>query len=50
MILSVVGLGYVGLTTAVCFAQKGIQVIGVEKDRSKLEKIRSGEPSFMKSD
>ncbi len=46
MILSVVGLGYVGLTTAVCFAQKGIKVIGVEKDLSKLEKIRSGEPSF----
>jgi len=46
MILSVVGLGYVGLTTAVCFAQKGIQVLGVEKDRSKLDKIRSGEPSF----
>ena len=46
MILSVVGLGYVGLTTAVCFAQKGIQVMGVEKDRAKLEKIRLGEPSF----
>ena len=41
--LSVFGLGYVGLCTAVPFAQKGFKVIGVDIDEEKVEMIRRGE-------
>jgi len=41
--LSVFGLGYVGLCTAVPFAQKGFEVIGVDIDEEKVETIRRGE-------
>jgi UDPglucose 6-dehydrogenase len=42
--ISVFGLGYVGLCTAVLFAQKGFDVIGVDIDEGKVEMIRRGEP------
>lgn len=42
--ISVFGLGYVGLCTAVPFAQKGFDVIGVDIDEDKVEMIRRGEP------
>jgi UDPglucose 6-dehydrogenase len=41
--ISVFGLGYVGLCTAVPFAQKGFEVIGVDVDEDKVEMIRRGE-------
>jgi UDP-N-acetyl-D-mannosaminuronate dehydrogenase len=31
--LSFFGLGYVGLTSAVCFASRGFKVIGFDTDR-----------------
>jgi UDPglucose 6-dehydrogenase len=37
-----VGLGYVGLSTALCFASRGFDVLGVEVDRGKVDLIRSG--------
>ncbi|MGI0090272.1 MAG: hypothetical protein ACREBS_01055, partial [Nitrososphaerales archaeon] len=40
--ISIVGLGYVGLATAVCFASRGYRVFGVEIDERKCELIRSG--------
>ncbi len=40
---AVIGLGYVGLTTAACLASRGIQTIGIEVDRSKLELLESGD-------
>jgi UDPglucose 6-dehydrogenase len=40
--ISVVGLGYVGLCTAVCFALKGFHVIGVDIEREKIQSLREG--------
>lgn len=40
--ISVVGLGKLGLCTAVCFASKGFKVIGVDVDIEKIEKINKG--------
>ncbi len=41
--LCVVGLGYIGLPTAVLFAQAGLKVLGVDVDPRKLEMLRRGE-------
>ncbi|MBS1708834.1 MAG: UDP-glucose/GDP-mannose dehydrogenase family protein [Armatimonadetes bacterium] len=42
MKISVVGTGYVGLVTAAVLADLGHQVIGVDHDKSKLDKITAG--------
>jgi UDPglucose 6-dehydrogenase len=39
MQVSVVGLGFVGLTTAACLAYKGIKVIGIDIDEAKIKMI-----------
>ena len=41
--IAVVGLGYVGLTTAVGLAQLGHQVLGFDVDDSKVSKLGAGE-------
>ena len=38
-VLSVIGLGYVGLVTAVGFGLKGHKVMGIDNDEEKIEKI-----------
>ena len=45
-VLSFFGLGYVGLTSAVCFAHKGFKVIGFDADPEKIKLINSGKPPF----
>ncbi len=40
--ISVVGLGYVGLPTAIFFAEQGFNVVGVERDKYKISKINQG--------
>lgn len=40
--LSLVGLGYVGMPIAVAFAKKGIQVIGFDLNKSKIELYKAG--------
>lgn len=40
--LVVMGLGYVGLPTAVLFAFKGLKVVGVDIDRVKVKAINNG--------
>ena len=40
--VSVVGLGYVGLCTAVCFASRGFHVYGVDVDVEKINSLREG--------
>ena len=40
--IAVFGLGYVGLVTAVCHADSGHQVIGVEHDSRKLDRVGRG--------
>src|SRR3954452_22097882 len=42
MDLSVIGLGRVGLPLALCFADAGLTVLGVDKDADQLAAARSG--------
>jgi UDPglucose 6-dehydrogenase len=44
--LSFIGLGPVGLCTAVCFAAKGYHVTASEIDRTKAIQIKKGKPPF----
>ncbi len=44
--ISVVGTGYVGLCTAVCFADKGYQAIASTHDKEKVSMINKGTPPF----
>ena len=46
MVVTVFGLGFVGLTTAVGFAEKGIRVYGIDVDNERAEVIRSGRLPF----
>lgn len=41
--IAVVGTGYVGLVTGTCFAETGNQVICVDIDENKVERMRNGE-------
>jgi len=41
--IGVVGLGYVGLPLAVEYASKGFTTIGIDIDKSKVEKLNRGE-------
>ena len=42
LVLGVVGLGYVGLPLAVAFAQKGMQVIGFDNNKKKIDLYYGG--------
>jgi UDPglucose 6-dehydrogenase len=41
--IAVVGTGYVGLVTGTCFAETGNQVICIDIDSKKVERMRNGE-------
>ena len=43
MKISVIGTGYVGLVSGTCFAETGNQVICVDIDENKVDKLRNGE-------
>jgi UDP-N-acetyl-D-glucosamine dehydrogenase len=43
MKLGIVGLGYVGLPLAVAFAQAGCEVVGVDTDARRVERLRRSE-------
>ena len=40
--VGVVGAGYVGLTTAVCLAERGLDTVWVDVDRGKLDRLNAG--------
>ncbi len=40
---AVVGTGYVGLVTGTCFSEMGIEVVCVDTDRTKIERLQHGE-------
>ena len=44
MKISVIGTGYVGLVSGVCLAEKGHQVICVDIDNDKVDRINHGDP------
>lgn len=44
--IAIIGTGYVGLVTAVGFAELGNSVIGIDKDKEKLEPLKKGIPPF----
>jgi UDPglucose 6-dehydrogenase len=44
--LSVIGTGYLGATHAVCMVELGYEVIGLDVDESKIERLRAGEVPF----
>ena len=43
MKIAVVGTGYVGLVTGTCFAETGNDVICVDIDKSKIDKLTNGQ-------
>ncbi|MEO0169141.1 MAG: UDP-glucose/GDP-mannose dehydrogenase family protein, partial [candidate division WOR-3 bacterium] len=44
--ISVIGTGYVGLVSAVGFASLGHKVVGMDRDKNKVEKLKKGEMPF----
>ena len=42
MIISIIGLGYVGLPLALQFARSGVKVLGLDVDSSKVQDINAG--------
>src|ERR1700722_3301617 len=46
MKISVIGAGYVGLTTAACLAELGHTVCCADNDERKLNQLRSGQMPF----
>lgn len=46
MVITVFGLGFVGLTTAVGFAEKGIKVYGIDVNKERTKLIKDGKLPF----
>jgi UDPglucose 6-dehydrogenase len=44
--ISIIGLGLVGLTTAVVFSSRGARVLGIEEDNEKIIRINAKKPYF----
>jgi len=43
MRVAMIGTGYVGLVTGACFSEFGVDVVCVDKDESKIERLNRGE-------
>ena len=42
MRIAMIGTGYVGLVSAACFAEFGVEVMAVDKDEAKVKALTSG--------
>ncbi len=47
MLVNVVGLGYIGLPTALMIANSGIKVVGTDKDSKKIDILNKNEITFV---
>jgi UDP-N-acetyl-D-mannosaminuronic acid dehydrogenase len=45
--VAVLGLGYIGLPTAVCLATRGVEVVGVDVNEATVEAVSRGEVPFV---
>ena len=43
MRIAMIGTGYVGLVTGACFSEFGVDVVCVDKDENKIERLNNGE-------
>ena len=43
MRIAMIGTGYVGLVSGACFSEFGVEVTCVDKDTSKIDRLRNGE-------
>ena len=43
MRIAMIGTGYVGLVSGACFSEFGVDVVCVDKDASKIERLNAGE-------
>ena len=48
--VSIIGLGYIGLPTATLFASNGLEVVGVDVNRSIVDKVNKGEIHIVEPD
>ena len=44
--VNVIGLGYIGLPTALMFASHGVEVVGTDYNKNLVEKLTKGELTF----
>lgn len=44
--INVIGLGYIGLPTALMFASHGVEVVGVDYNKERVETLQSGKTTF----
>jgi len=47
---AIIGTGYVGLTTGVCLAELGHQIICIDNNQEKLEKLKKGQSPIFEPD
>ena len=43
MRIAMIGTGYVGLVSGACFSEFGVDVVCVDKDASKIDRLNNGE-------
>jgi UDPglucose 6-dehydrogenase len=48
--LTFLGMGYLGATYAICFAELGYEVVGVDVDEARIAKLTAGELPFHEAD
>ncbi|CAM4412019.1 UDP-glucose dehydrogenase family protein [Paenibacillus tarimensis] len=50
MRIAIIGVGYVGLVTGVCFAELGHRVVCIDRDENKIKLLSAGRPAIHEPD